>query len=233
MKHIHKNIRSPMVCLLLAMGLLVLPFSHADAAGKKDKQDRIAQRRLQQMQQKFEQDKAVMEQENAALKEQVKTAETKLTTVQATLSRQQHDASKLRAANAEKDSALAACCRDAESAKQAALSEHAADQEKIADLQHKLGDTTQGLKQSEVQNKQLIGEKSQLEAALTEQKTEVLACTEKNARLINMSTELMKKYEKEALSGVEPLTGLKGVEIENHFQDTRDQIEAQLYKPRK
>ena len=43
----------------------------------------------------------------------------------------------------------------------------------------------------------------------------------------------MKKYEKGALSGVEPLTGLKGVEIENRFQDYRDQAEAQLYKPRK
>lgn len=228
MKHTQKNICSLMVCLPLAMGLLVLPFSHAVAAGKKDK-DHIAQRRLQQMQQKFEQDKAAMEQENTALNEQVKAAETKLTTVQATLSRLQHDASKLRAANAEKDSALALCRQDTETAH----SEHAADQEKIADLQNRLGDTTQGLEKSEAQNKQLIGEKSQLETALNGQKTEVHACTEKNTKLINMSTELMKKYETGALSGVEPFTGLKGVEIENQFQDYRDQVDAQLYKPRK
>ena len=225
--HSRNRMMALLVAGLMLSGTMLSPM--AQAADKKDK----TARRMQLMQQKFEQDKAAMEQENATLKEQVTVAETKLTTAQATLSRQQHDASKLHAANAEKDSALAACRHDTESAQQTARSEHAADQGTIADLQHKLGDTTQGLKQSEVQNKQLIGEKSQLETALTEQKTEVHACTEKNTGLINMCTEWMKKYEKGALSGVEPLTGLKGVEIENRFQDYRDQAEAQLYKPRK
>ena len=76
-------------------------------------------------------------------------------------------------------------------------------------------------------------EKARLEIALSQQKYEVNACQEKNANLINSSVELIKKYEKEALSGVEPLTGLKGIEIENNFQDYRDQAESQSYKPRK
>lgn len=168
----------------------------------------MAQFRLQQMAQKLEQDKAALEQENAALKEQVKGNEAKLAAA--------------RAANAQYR-------REEENTQQARM----ADQEKIADIQGKLEVAGQSLKQSEAQIKQLNGEKAQLGTALAEQKSEVHACQEKNTNLINLSKELMKKYEKEALSGVEPITGLKGVEIENRFQDYRDQAENQLYKPRK
>ena len=212
--------------LLLGLALLSLPCSHAVAADKKDKQERVTQFRLQQLQQKFEQDKAALEQENTALKERLKKDETKLAAVQKTLAKQRKESSKLQAIFSEKDTQMTSCHREAESAQLAARSELAANQQK-------LHEAAQNLQQREVLNKQLNGEKSRLEMALVEQKTEVHACQVKNASLINMFKEMANKYEKAELKGVEPWTGLKGVEIENSFQDARDQAEAQLYKPRK
>lgn len=191
----------------MGAALLSMPFSHAVATDKNDKQERAVQRRLQMMQQK-------LEQENSTLREQLKELESKFAAAQATLSRQKQNTSKLQAENSEQGTQLNSC----QSAQQATSSELSVTQEKL------------GI--SEAQIKQLNGEKAQLETLLSQQKAEVHACQEKNVNLINLSTKLMKKYEQKALSGVEPLTGLKGVEIENRFQDYRDQAGNQLYKPR-
>lgn len=226
MKHADKNSRTRLSGLLLGLALLSLPCSHAFADDTKNKQERAAQRRMQQMQQKFEQDKAALEQENAALKEQLEKGEEKLAAARETLARQRKEIKKLKAEYSEKETQMASCRREAESARLAARNE-------LAATQQKLGEAMQHLKQSEALNKQLDGEKSRLEIALAEQKAEVHACQVKNGSLIDMFKEMAKKYEKAELKYVEPLTGLKGVEIENSFQDARDQAEAQLYKPRK
>ncbi len=197
-----KTIYAKMACLLIGMSLLPLTTSVAMAAEKDDKQSRAVQRRLQQMQQVQQK----LEQENTALKEQLKESEAKLAAAQTALSTQKQSISKLQALNSEQDSNVSAC----QGAQQAVRSE---------------------LEVNEVQRKQLSADKAKLEIALSQQKTEVQACQEKNVSLINASLELMKKYEKEALSGVEPLTGLKGVEIENQFQTYRDQTESQYYRP--
>lgn len=219
MKHADKNFHTRMSCLLLGMVLLSVPCSYAVAADAQSKQERAAQRRLQQIQQKFEQDKAALEQENVALKEQLKKGEEKLATTQQALAKQRQKMKKLKAEYAEKETQLATCHRDAESAKLAARNE-------LAEFQ-------KNLRQSEALNKQLNGEKSRLEAALAEQKSEVHACQVKNSNLIDMFKDMAKRYEKAELKNVEPWTGLKGVEIENSFQDSRDQAEAQIYKSRK
>lgn len=208
MKTTRKHFYSRAICLLMGAALLSMPFSHAVAADKNDKQERAVQRRLQMMQQK-------LEQENSTLREQLKELESKFAAAQTTLSRQKQNTSKLQAEHSEQETQLSSC----QSAQQATSSELSVTQEKL------------GI--SEAQIKQLNSEKARLETALTEQKTEVHACQEKNVNLINQSKELMKKYEKGALSGVERITGLKGVEIENNFQDYRDQAESQLYKPRR
>jgi chromosome segregation ATPase len=208
--------------LLLGLALLSLPLSHAVAAektDKKDKQERAAQFRLQQLQQKFEQEKAALEQENAALKEQLKKGEAVLAVTKKSDLSQRSKVSGMQAEIAEKDTQLASCRRDAESAKLAAQKELSAKQ--------------QSLQQSEALNKQLNGEKSRLETALAEQKSEVASCQVKNTNLLNQNKEMANKYEKTALKEVEPLTGLKGVAIENGFQDARDKAEAEVYKPRK
>jgi hypothetical protein len=195
-----------MFSLLLGMAFFSLSCSHAVAADdKKDKQERMAQFRLQQMHQKLEQDKAALEQENAALKEQLKKIEIRH-------AKQKQEMKEAEAEYSQKETQLFSCNRDAENAQLSAQ---------------------QKLEQSETLNKQLTGEKSWLESALAEQKNEVHACQVKNANLINMFKEMANKYEKAALKGVEPLTGLSGVDIENHFQDSIDQAETQLYKPRK
>ncbi len=208
MKATRKHFHSRVIFLLMGMALLSMPFSHAVAADTNDKQERAAQRRLQMMQQK-------LEQENTTLKEQLKELESKFSAAEATLSKQKQNTKKFQAEKSEQKTQLSSC----QSAQQATSSELSVTQEKL------------GI--SEAQIKQLNSEKVRLEIALTEQKTEVHACQEKNVNLINQSTELMKKYEKKALSGVEPLIGLKGVEIENRFQDYRDQAGNQLYKPRR
>lgn len=219
MNLIQKNGRSRVMCMLMGVALLSVPFSHAVADDTKNKQERAAQRRMQQMQQKFEQDKAALGQENAAFKEQLEKSEAKLAAVNKTLAGQKGKINKLKAEITEKDTQLATCHRDAESAGLAARNELAVKQ--------------QNLKQSEALNKQLNGEKSRLEVALAEQKAEVNACQVKNSNLINMFKEMANKYEKAELKGVEPWAGLKGVDIENAFQDSHDQARAQLYKPRK
>lgn len=219
MKPAGKISRIRAIGLLLGVALLSLPCTNAIAADTKSKQERAAQFRLQQMQQKFEQDKAALEQESAALKEQLKKGEAELAAGRKALARQQRELDKLREEISGKDTQLASCHREAESARLAARNELVATQQK--------------LRQGEVLNKQLDGEKSRLEIALAEQKTEVRACQAKNASLIDMFKEMASKYEKAELNGVEQFTGLKGVEIENRFQDSRDQAEAQLYRPRK
>ena len=193
--------------MLLGLAVISLP-SYAVAAEKSDKQDRAMQRRLQQMQQV--QQKA--EQENADLKEQLKELGTKLTAVQAELSRQKKQQGKLELQNSDQTAQQTAKISACQSAQQTTLNE--------------LEINVAGVKQ-------LREEKSRLEASLSAQKNEVSSCQEKNLKLKNDAQEMIKKYEKQALSGVEPLTGLKGVEIENSFQDYRDQVENQHYMPRK
>lgn len=208
MKTTRKHIHSRLTFLLVGVTLLSMPFSQAIAADTKSKQERAAQNRLQQMQRKFEQDKAALEQENAALKEKIKGNEAKLAAARSANSQYSREAASTLQARAE-------------------------DQAKIAEIKGKFEIAEQSLKQNEAQNKQLSSEKAQLSFALAEQKAEVQACMAKNTNVINLSKELMKKYEKAALSGVEPMTGLKGVEIENRFQDYHDQAENQIFRPRK
>jgi chromosome segregation ATPase len=205
MTNADKHFHTRMFSMLLSMALLSLSCSHALADDKKDKQERMAQFRLQQIQQKLEQDKAALEQENAALKEQLKKIETRN-------AKQKQEMKEAEAQYSQKETQLFSCHRDAENAQLTAQ---------------------QKLEQSDTLNKQLAGEKSRLETELAEQKNEVHACQVKNANLIDMFKEMANKYEKAALKAVEPLTGLSGVDIENHFQDSIDQAETQLYKPRK
>jgi len=226
MKHADKNSHTRIPGLLLGLLLLSLPFSYAVAADTKTKQERAAQFRLQQLQQKFEQEKAVLEQENAALKEQLKKDEAMHAVARKTLAKQQQDMKEAKAEFSTKETQLSSCLRDSENAQIAARNLLEASQQKLAE-------TVQNLQQSAALNKQLEGEKSRLETALAQQKSEVGSCQVKNASLIQLFKETTEKYEKESLQKVEPWTGLKGVEIENHFQDVRDQAEAQLFKPRR
>jgi len=226
MKLSNKNSRTRIFSLLLGIALLSLPCAHAVAADKKDKQERAAQFRMQQLQQKFEQDKAALEQENAALKEQLKKEETRLAVSKKALAKQQQEMKEAEAEFSTKETQLFSCHRDAENAQIAARSQLEASQQKLAE-------TVQNLQQSATLNKQLEGDKSRLETALAHQKTEVGSCQVKNASLIQLFKETTEKYEKDSLQKVEPWTGLKGVEIENHFQDARDLAEAQQFKPRK
>lgn len=200
------NITSLKVCLLIGIALFPCTSSTALAADKDDKQARATQRRLQQMQQAQQK----LEQENASLKEQLKELEARFSATQAKFSAQKQSLTKLQALNSEQDSQVSACQSAQLVAQEAARNE---------------------LEVKEAQRKQLGEDKAKLEIALSQQKTEVQACQQKNTNLINASLELMKKYEKKALSGVEPLTGLKGVEIENSFQAYRDQTENQYYRP--
>ena len=185
----------------LLAGIALFPFVSSIAMAA-EKDDKQV-RAVQRRLQQLQQVQQKLEQENTALKEQLKELEASLSAAQAKISAQKQNVSKLQALNSEQDSQVSAC-------QEAARNE---------------------LDIKEAQRKQLDQDKTKLEAALLQQKTEVQACQQKNTNLINASLELMKKYEKKALSGVEPLTGLKGVEIENQFQAYRDQAESQYYRP--
>lgn len=228
-----KDTRSRVICMLMGVALLSMPFSHAVAADSKNKQERAAQRRLQQMQQKFEQDKAALEQEKVTIKEQLKKGETKLAAVQKALSKQKQETSRLQAENSEKDTQLATKDTQLASYQREAESAQLAARNKLAAKQQELDEAMRNLQQSEALNRQLNADKLRLGIEIAEQKSEVHACQVKNTNLIDMFNKMASKYEKAELKGVEPFTGLKGVEIENRFQDTRDQAEAQIYKPRK
>ena len=96
---------SRLMCLSWGVALLTLPCASISAAEKNDKQERAAQRRIQQMQQIQQ----TLEQENATLKQQIKDLEAKLAAGQSTLSKQKQSVSKLQTQNSERDTLLSTC----------------------------------------------------------------------------------------------------------------------------
>ena len=66
---------------------------------------------------------------------------------------------------------------------------------------------------------------------LTQTRTEVAACEEKNVKLYGYATELMQRYRDkgafDALTQAEPVTGLKQARIDNLLEEYRDKLETQ------
>lgn len=75
----------------------------------------------------------------------------------------------------------------------------------------------------------------QLQRQHDEQVAQVTACTAKNARLIQLSAELLDRYRNKGLGEVlrqrDPVLGLADVELFNVVQDHRDRTEAERFVP--
>ena len=95
---------------------------------------------------------------------------------------------------------------------------------KLADTGKQLADTTVKLKETEA-------ERRRLETVGASQKETIAVCEGNNAKLYQYGTEVLCQYQHKgctaALLQVEPVTGLKRVEIENLMEDYRDKFDQQ------
>jgi hypothetical protein len=92
----------------------------------------------------------------------------------------------------------------------------------------------ENLQQSTQNLRKLESEKDLLQETVDGQGQLIVACEDKNARLVQISRELLVHYEKKGLLDAvlqrEPLTQLKRVEIENITQEYQDKIDQQEFK---
>ena len=81
--------------------------------------------------------------------------------------------------------------------------------------------------------KRLEAESGGINAKLVENANLLQACEARTQKLHAFSVDVIKRYEREAVSVSEPFTGLRRVEIENQAQDLRDSVDGLIYGSRK
>lgn len=99
--------------------------------------------------------------------------------------------------------------------------------ESIAALNAGMQQTTQNLRRAE-------SEKSLLQETLVGQAQQLEACESNNVKLLQVNRELLGQYENkdffDSLMQREPVTGLKGVELENIVQDYQDRLDRLVFR---
>lgn len=202
------------------MALFILPMSvtaPAWSADKKETRQREAQRRTQQAIKQAQARTAELEQVNTDLGSKLKEQEQRVNEAQQNL--------------------------DGFSRKNKRLAEdHAKEQAKAVDLEARLKEVESNLQQTRSELAEVSA--SQLETqrhlkTMTSEKTaldETLAsCSGKNGQLYQFGRELINHVERpEGFTSIlraEPFTQLKRVELENIFQDYRDNLDQNRMKP--
>ena len=206
----------PRALLFLALLLPGLtPYAHAED-DKKAGREREMLRRAQQALRQAETDRAALQTEKLALEEKLKVA----------------SAQAARLPEVEKK------LGDAERRNRALGAELTRSRQSNAELEKKLAEAntryaqlsqahTEALRTLASRDNQI---KLQI-GTLTQTRTEVAACEEKNVKLYGYATELMQRYRDkgtfDALTQAEPVTGLKQARIDNLLEEYRDKLEAQ------
>jgi chromosome segregation ATPase len=99
--------------------------------------------------------------------------------------------------------------------------------ESIAVLNVDMQQTTQNLRRME-------SEKSLLQETVVGQAQQLEACESNNVKLLQVNRELLGQYESkgffDSLMQREPITGLKGVELENIVQDYQDRLDRLVFR---
>ncbi len=168
-------------------------------------------RRLQQQLRKAEQEKVQLLQQKTEAESQLKDTQEKAADAERQAS--------LRSARLGKE--LAAIKAEKETLAAASNAELAALTAKLAETERKLAE--QRL------------EKQTLDAAIARQKTALSVCTERNAALHKLGSEVLAKYEQKgcltSLLEAEPFTQLQRVKLENLMEEYRDKLDENRVGP--
>lgn len=202
----------------------------ADAAEKKDKTARRAQLMMQKMKQDMEAEKATMQAqfdtEKKALEEKLKAKDEELVSV----------VSKLNAAEKKN--------RNLDSELKKLSSEKSAVEAKLLQTQTELEATQKSLADLNIQHKQALADlkfndnqRKTLASNLSDTTKAVNACEEKNTKLHQFGTELIKLYDNptsyESAMRKEKFFQLKRVELENILQSKQDSLDEAKFTSRK
>jgi len=205
-----QNSKSRAVLVMLIAAGVALAMPAAFAGDKKGNKEREAARRVQIMQQQFAQEKATLEKDKSDLSQKVDDL-----TKQSESARQ--DATQL------------------ERKRSSLTRELATAKGEVATLREKLHKSETGHAELVVLHKQ-ESEKNQkqvglLQAALAQRGQALGSCETKNGKLYELNREILAQYRDkdflDALVQVDPLTGIKSVQVENFLEEYRDKLDAQ------
>ena len=205
---------APVLCrgAFLLSALMLLAVAPAQAANKRDP-NKEALRRMQIQVQQVEDKKAALEQDKAALGKELDTLKKKTGELTSSAARANQGKAKLE--------------KEAEALRQ----DKAALSEQVAQLKQELGDSQKALHDTRQSLQQETGEKQRLAQNLTMQDKAVAICETKNQMLYRYDVELINRAQRrgslEALLEVEPVLGLKRVQIENLLEEYRDKVDGQ------
>jgi len=224
---IHRARRTwALVLTLGALSTLMIP--NADAQADRSSREREMLRRAQSALQKSEQEKAKLLDEKAALEKEKSDLNAKIK-AKARTERQLAEARK-------KEAAQAKAVEDLQRQLEASTA-------KITDLEGKVKALDGRLSESEAQGRQLSAQATDLGQKLQQQREiigrqaqTVQACDDKNAKLYQLTGELMTRYQRkgvwDSLLQEEPFTGIKDVEIQGVLQEYRDKADGlKIEKP--
>lgn len=205
-----RNSKYSVVLAVLIFAGLALATPTASARDKKDNKEREATRRVQIMQQQFSAEKSALEQDKADLTEKADE-----------LSRQAESAKQSVAQLERKRSSL--------------TKELATAQDEVTALQEKLHKSESAHaellalhKQESEKNQKQIG---LLQAEIAQRGQALGSCEAKNSRLYGLNREILSQYRDkgflDALAQIDPLTGIKSVQVENTLEEYRDKLDVQ------
>lgn len=200
--------RAALVLLIIAGMALAMPT--AFARDKKDSKEREAARRMQVMQQQFSAEKAALEKDKADLSQKVDEISKQAENARQGVTQLEHKRSSLTRELA------------------AARDEAAALQEKLHKSEAAHAELVALHKQESEKNQKQVG---LLQAAVAQRGQTLAGCEQKNARLYQLNREILAQYRDkgflDALTQIDPFTGIKSVQVENTLEDYRDKLDAQ------
>lgn len=227
------NLSTRHLSMLLLLALLVTP--NAFAAKKKDAAAKQIQQIKQQMQQQLESQKAEMQaqfdKDKASLKEAADKSEKDASSLKGSLAA---SSKKAHALEVELD-AIRKEKITLETQNQKNETNLKETQSSLEATKKSLSDTLQELQVAHRDLKVNEGQRKELTANLEKSDKNLAGCVEKNARLYGFGRDLIDlsdgKNVKDGVIQSEPFTQLKRVELENIYQELRDQIDEQHLQP--
>lgn len=213
-------VRSSSLLALILVGMSLL----GNSAWADDKHERAAVRRVQQQMQQVEQEKAALQQQVSGF-EQEKSA---LSGAKDALAKKAQSAESRAAVEGRKRQSLQ---QELETVRK----ENQALQEQKTEAEKRLSEMTARQTASARQLAVLQGEKKQTEANLAMREKQIASCDDKNLKIYQYGRDLIRQCRDrsatDAVLRLEPVTGIKRVEVENMLEEYRDKLDAQKLIP--
>lgn len=220
----------PVAGLVLLAVLAIIYAGHGFGQSTEDRRasrEREMLRRLQEQTRKAEQEKAALAAEVDELKKKLKGTEAGA----ARATRKSRDTEKALAQAEQANAALLV--------EKVNLSERVDQMQKslqevrgdLANAEGKLAESAAELDRTAREGQAQKAEFERAQSVIGQRNREVAACEDKNLKLYEYNVDLLGRYQNKGLADVfkqrEPLTGLKGVEMENLLEEYRDKLDAQ------